>query len=512
MELRHPGVHSPAGFEWGHRGPGATELAWSILLTETGQHPIPAVCESFRDEVIAQFPPGQLRLPADVVQEWLRANRAGLDGPAFAVADVEIETGGVVDDGPTASALVSACERAWESIQANHPGVPDAVIVLGTGVERGRLIKLGHWWDNRWLADGAGRGEVLLAGEALHLSPTEVFEVLLHEAAHGLNASRHIKDTSREGRYHNEKFKATAEEVGLRVHYMKPHAWARTSMSEETADRYRDEIDALGESMRITRQLRGINLGKENGSGKGGNEKSTSEQDREPRTRNGVPAACGCGRRMRIAPSVLAQGPVICGLCGNEFAATQAIQRHPPASASVDSSFIQRRHAALEAERETIRAWCDAWGTDHEVPLVGSDAAAIDRLNGLARTELKAKGMLHGPPVHIDGMELMAGDRVIAGTGLTWPDAATAVEPGVIGVVEEVDANASEVVIDFTIEGRDRFRLSSLGQGKLSYGYAVDEHEFLRDFGAAMGREVSHRIRAETTSPEPTGPELEFLP
>ena len=32
------------------------------------------------------------------------------------------------------------------------------------------------------------------------------------------------------------------------------------------------------------------------------------------------PARCGCGRRMRMAPSVLAQGPVICGLCHEPFA------------------------------------------------------------------------------------------------------------------------------------------------------------------------------------------------
>lgn len=69
-------------------------------------------------------------------------------------------------------------------------------ILLGTGVERGRLVKLGHWWEGRWLADGNLRGEVLLAGEALHLKPEDVFEVLLHEAAHGINAARHIKDTS----------------------------------------------------------------------------------------------------------------------------------------------------------------------------------------------------------------------------------------------------------------------------------------------------------------------------
>ena len=118
---------------------------------------------------------------------------------------------------PYASELVAACEEAWAAIQRRHPEVPDAVIVLGSGVERGRLVKLGHWWGGRWIADGAVRGEVLLAGEALHLAPEAVFEVLLHEAAHGLNAARRIQDSSRGGRYHNVRFKATAEDLGLVV-------------------------------------------------------------------------------------------------------------------------------------------------------------------------------------------------------------------------------------------------------------------------------------------------------
>ena len=85
---------------------------------------------------------------------------------------------------------MSACEAAWSDIREHHTQLPEVVIVLGSGVERGRLVKLGHWWGGRWLADGEVRGEVLLAGEALHLPADKVFEVLLHEAAHGLNAAR----------------------------------------------------------------------------------------------------------------------------------------------------------------------------------------------------------------------------------------------------------------------------------------------------------------------------------
>ena len=45
----------------------------------------------------------------------------------------------------------------------------------------------------------------------VHLPPAEVFEVLLHGAAHGLNAARHIPDTSRGGRYHNRRFAITVD-------------------------------------------------------------------------------------------------------------------------------------------------------------------------------------------------------------------------------------------------------------------------------------------------------------
>lgn len=123
---------------------------------------------------------------------------------------------------PDASDVVAACEAARPAFQRYPPELPDAVIVLGSGVDRGRLVKLGHWWGGRWEADGEHRGEVLLAGEALHLPVGDVFEILLHEAAHGVNAARDLKDTSRGGRYHHARFRATAVELGLAVNQLPP--------------------------------------------------------------------------------------------------------------------------------------------------------------------------------------------------------------------------------------------------------------------------------------------------
>ena len=68
-----------------------------------------------------------------------------------------------------ASDLVAGVRRSTATVQNRHPELPDVVVVLGTGVERGRLVKLSHWWGGRWMADCQVRGEVLLAGEPLHL-------------------------------------------------------------------------------------------------------------------------------------------------------------------------------------------------------------------------------------------------------------------------------------------------------------------------------------------------------
>jgi hypothetical protein len=277
-----------------------------------------------------------------------------------------------------ASALVAACEAGWNALQAQHPGIPDAVIVLGTGVEGGRLVKLGHWWGGQWVVGEGTRGEVLLAGEALHLPPEAVFEVLAHEAAHGLNAARGIKDTSRGGRYHNALFKETAESLGLVVGRADPHGWARTELGDAARERYADVIGAIGAEMRLARGVparRDREVGiDEDGSGSG---KGAGPGNGQTRPAHGS-AECGCGRRLRIGRSALEVAPVTCGRCGVDFRPSREPERRPPvevveiesapdrettaqpgfptanghgpAASVVENSFIERRRRALEAE------------------------------------------------------------------------------------------------------------------------------------------------------------------
>ncbi|MFP5375772.1 MAG: hypothetical protein ACLGIO_03180 [Acidimicrobiia bacterium] len=271
--------------------------------------------------------------------------------------------GGTNGERPVAASdLVAACEDAWRAIQARHPGVPDTVVVLGSGVERGRLVKLGHWWGGQWRVGGEARGEVLLAGEALHLSAEQVFEVLLHEAAHGLNATRGLRDASRGGRYHNQHFKAAAAEVGLRPRRLDPYGWARTELTPATVAAYGEVIGRIGTEMRLARGLPAqrpggveVGTGGFDGDGAGAEAEGDGEGRRPPQRA----AECGCtpARKLRMAPSVLALGPVTCGLCGAGFAVRGAEVRQAAAAAAgvVDERFVARRVEALAAEAAEAR-------------------------------------------------------------------------------------------------------------------------------------------------------------
>lgn len=403
------------------------------------------------------------------------------------------------DGSPSASSLVSACEKAWQTIRQRNEAVPDVVLVLGTGVERGRLVKLGHWWDGRWTADGEVRGEVLLAGEALHLPPEQVFEVLLHEAAHGLNAVRSVKDTSRGGRYHNARFKATAEELGLVVSQMPPYGWAQTELGPDALKAYEGDIAAIGEAMRIARRIGGnVRLGEAGETaGVGGAAGDGSREAEVERGPTSGPAMCGCGRRMRMAPSVLAQGPVLCGLCGQEFATERtAEQSVTPRPSQVEQAQAAAAPAPSEpspaeqairtltslvatAEGAVLLAEVGAWREAHRSGAPRAvGVSTVDDLadaNAAARALLKLDGALTGVPVEVDGRELLVGDLVMVGEDhmpLVDLDGVELPPAGVLGTVARTEPDVGIFMVDFPIAGTNRLDVRSPAATMLEYGYA----------------------------------------
>ncbi len=203
-------------------------------------------------------------------------------------------------DGNAASVLVAALEHTWMAIRARHPQVPEVVMAVASGsVGRRGDLKLGHFADRRWRVATAERPELFVGGEGLAAGAVEVLGTLLHEAAHGLAATRGVQDTSRQGRYHNRRYAALAGELGLTVQRAGSRGWTATQVPAETATVYDAVVDDLARALVLWRRAEHPGPGK--------------------RASNLLAAVCGCGRRIRAARSTLAQAPVLCGRCGGPF-------------------------------------------------------------------------------------------------------------------------------------------------------------------------------------------------
>ena len=163
-------------------------------------------------------------------------------------------------------------------------------------------------------------GEVFVGGEGLARGPVGVLGTLLHEAAHALADVRGVKDTSRQGRWHNARFKALAEELGIEVTKDPKLGWSPTSVTDTARDDYVAVVEQLGSALRMQRAIDGLGFGLPTG-GSGGDGQDDEDSDGEESGKRKTPPACvcGCGRRIRVAPTVLALGPIECGVCDQPF-------------------------------------------------------------------------------------------------------------------------------------------------------------------------------------------------
>jgi curved DNA-binding protein CbpA len=211
------------------------------------------------------------------------------------------------DNSAVVSRLLAVLEDAWQAIRRHHPQIPPVVIIIASG-GNGRQRAYGHHAPQRWHAAGTDRTEIMISGEGLARDAASVLGTLLHEAAHALAAARGIKDTSRQGRYHNQKFKAHAEELGITVEHDSRIGWSITTVPEATARRYAVQIAALAEAMTLWRHA----------------EQQTTRGGNGSRSTNLLAASCLCGRLIRIAASTLAMAPVICTACDGKFEAREA--------------------------------------------------------------------------------------------------------------------------------------------------------------------------------------------
>ncbi|MYS49501.1 hypothetical protein GTW46_05380, partial [Streptomyces sp. SID6013] len=123
----------------------------------------------------------------------------------------------------TPPVLAAELAQAWADIQRHHTELPDLAAPES------------------------------LIGESSSACGHELsFERLLHEAVHGIAAARGVRDTSRAGRYHNRRFLAIAEEMGL-DHPEEPHpssGFSLVTLTSEAKRRYRPTIERLQRALK----------------------------------------------------------------------------------------------------------------------------------------------------------------------------------------------------------------------------------------------------------------------
>ncbi|MGW6412183.1 hypothetical protein ACWF95_34020 [Streptomyces vinaceus] len=238
------------------------------------------------------------------------------------------------DPGREGTRLIAALEKCWTQIQKRHPDLPPVLFITGTGIprrqvekpststgapRRRQLVTRGHHWADRWaIAEEEHRlAELFVAGETIRDGGEEVLKTLLHEAAHALGFVRKIQDTSTgDPRWHRKEFAQLARETGLEPPRKseKPLGFSNCTLTDATRKEYATVI----------RQIDGAALPALGGADQEGTEEEDPTKPETPGSTNGkrVKVVCGClpnPRAFPVTPKVLAEGPIVCGLCGQPF-------------------------------------------------------------------------------------------------------------------------------------------------------------------------------------------------
>ncbi len=194
--------------------------------------------------------------------------------------------------------LVDALSRVWSRVRTLHHEVPP-VVVLPAPAGR-EVTKLGHFSPLRWRPRRRQRAtahEVVVVAECLHRPLREILATLLHEAGHAANWEAGIFDCSSTSQYHNKKFKAAAERLGLTVKQVPNYGYAYTTLPAKTAADYEQEMLVLRQALAS---------------------RDADPVDREANTRS-LKAVCHCPYIIRVSRKTIEATTIRCDTCGKPF-------------------------------------------------------------------------------------------------------------------------------------------------------------------------------------------------
>jgi len=223
------------------------------------------------------------------------------------------------------STLVTALESAYEMVRSEFPELPRVVMITGSGRSAFGL-KWGHFGYDAWklALDQGRRPELFIGGERLGTGAELTMQTLLHECAHALAMVRGVQDTSRQHRYHNRRFVALAEELGLAYVQPEPHPSIGFSAVEITPagrERWREAIQTLAKAIMLSMDAPSLSGGLTGLPGGDGGKVTGGPSAPKTGGRSLMRFSCSCipERVMRMAPSVWEVADVTCGACGERF-------------------------------------------------------------------------------------------------------------------------------------------------------------------------------------------------
>ena len=111
-------------------------------------------------------------------------------------------------------------------IQANRKR-PRVVIAVSSR----RTLSLGWYAPNRWWEKRKATDEIAILPGTTSAGVHDTSNTLVHELVHYVNEALKIKDTARDGRYHNGRFRRMAEIFGLDVYRTASYGYAETTLS-----------------------------------------------------------------------------------------------------------------------------------------------------------------------------------------------------------------------------------------------------------------------------------------
>lgn len=114
-------------------------------------------------------------------------------------------------------------------------GLEKPVISVSPDTTRGAYGWCTSWkaWKQGGGQDSEGYYEINMCAEYLNRPFEETCSTLIHEMVHLLNLQNGVQDTSRNGTYHNKKFKQTAEQHGLEIEKDDKYGWCITKLNQD---------------------------------------------------------------------------------------------------------------------------------------------------------------------------------------------------------------------------------------------------------------------------------------